>query len=195
MRSGNSDSAVTMRRSGGHSIDSQPAEVVGIMPRDFEFLDTTQPPDVILTERLELADPGWFRYQMVARLEPGVTLAEAHADVERMLSIWLAPAPDAVREAFGRIIPSVRPLKADLVGSVASTLWVLMGAVGAVLLIACANIANLMLVQADARREEFAMRAVLGAVPARIARALKYTLHIDTPVLSACAWLERQPRT
>lgn len=154
------------------SIDSQPVEVVGVMPRDFAFLDITPAPDVILTERLELADPGWFRYQMLARLDPGVTPAEARADVERMLAIWLAPAPDAVREAFGRIVPSVRPLKADLVGSVASTLWVLMGAVGAVLLIACANIANLMLVRAEGRREEFAMRAALGATPLRIAREL-----------------------
>ena len=64
-------------------------------------------------------------------------------------------------------------MKEDVVGSVvASTFWVLMGAIGAVLLIACANIANLMLVRADARRPEFAVRAALGAVPARIAREL-----------------------
>ena len=68
--------------------------------------------------------------------------------------------------------PVVRPLKDDLVGGVASMLWVLMGAIGAVLLVACANIANLMLVRADARRQEFAVRAALGAVPARIAREL-----------------------
>jgi predicted permease len=63
-------------------------------------------------------------------------------------------------------------LKDDLVGSVASTLWVLLGAIGAVLLIACANIANLMLVRADARRQEFAVRAALGAAPSRIAKEL-----------------------
>jgi predicted permease len=67
----------------------------------------------------------------------------------------------------------VRPLKEDVVGSiVASTLWVLLGAIGAVLLIACANIANLMLVRADARRGEFTVRAALGAMPTRIAREL-----------------------
>jgi predicted permease len=66
----------------------------------------------------------------------------------------------------------VNPLKDDMVGGVASALWVLMGAIGAVLLVACANIANLMLVRADARRPELAVRAALGAVPARIAREL-----------------------
>ena len=78
------------------------------------------------------------------------------------------------REAIAnwRITPVVRPLKDDIVGDIASALWVLMGAIGAVLLVACANIANLMLVRADARRPEFAVRAALGAVPARIAREL-----------------------
>ena len=75
--------------------------------------------------------------------------------------------------------PVVRPLKDDLVGGVASMLWVLMGAIGAVLLVACANIANLMLVRADARRQEFAVRAALGAVPARIARELLVESLVD----------------
>jgi predicted lysophospholipase L1 biosynthesis ABC-type transport system permease subunit len=93
------------------------------------------------------------------------------------LDAWPAGPPGATisRETVAnwRIAPVVRPLKEDVVGSiVASTLWVLMAAIGAVLLIACANIANLMLVRADARRPEFAVRAALGAVPARIAREL-----------------------
>jgi predicted lysophospholipase L1 biosynthesis ABC-type transport system permease subunit len=114
---------------------------------------------------------------MLARLEPGVTLEEARADVERMAPIWLdawPPFPGTTRQAFEnmRITPIVRLLKDDIVGGVASTLWVLMGAIGAVLLIACANIANLMLVRADARRPEFAVRALLGAAPGQIARGL-----------------------
>jgi predicted permease len=154
------------------SIDSESAAVIGVMPRDFQFLDMTPTPDVILTERLELADPSWFRYQMLARLEPGATLAEARTDVDRMLSIWLAPVPNEVRAAYGQFTTSVRPLKDDLVGSITSTLWVLMISVGAVLLIACANIANLMLVRTEARKEELSMRAALGAMPGRIAREL-----------------------
>jgi predicted permease len=94
-----------------------------------------------------------------------------------MLPIWLDAWPalgqnTKERVASWRIAARVRPLKDDLVGGIASTLWVLMGAIGAVLLVACANIANLTLVRADARRDELAMRAALGAGPARIAREL-----------------------
>jgi predicted permease len=155
------------------------SQVVGILPPDFRFLDMTPPPDVILAVRLDPARQahGIYSWQMLARLKRGVTLAEARADLERMAPIWRAawpPFPGTTREAFEnmRIMPVVHPLKDDLIGSVASMLWVLMGAIGAVLLIACANIANLMLVRADARRPEFAVRAALGAVPARIAREL-----------------------
>ena len=151
------------------------------MPRDFRFLDLTPPFDVIVAVRLDPARQaiGGFDYHALARLKPGVTPEEASADIERMLPIWLdawpmLPGFSATREAIEnwRITPVVRPLKDDIVGGVASALWVLMGAIGAVLLVACANIANLMLVRADARRQELAMRAALGAVPARIAREL-----------------------
>jgi predicted permease len=156
-------------------------QVVGIMPRDFRFLDVTPQPDVIIPLRLDpsTAVIGNFSFNMLARVEPGVTSAEARADVERMLPLWLdrwATGPDGqvTREVIAdwQITPGVRPLKDDLVGSVAGTLWVLLGAIGTVLLIACANVANLMLVRADARRPEFAVRAALGAGRARIAREL-----------------------
>jgi predicted permease len=156
-----------------------PSQVVGIMPPDFRFLDMTPPPDVIIAVRLDLARQahGVYQWEMLARLKPRVTLAEARADIDRMAPIWRdawPPFPGTTREAFDsmRITPSVRPLKEDLVGGVAGMLWLLMGAIGAVLLIACANIANLLLVRADARRSEFAVRAALGALPGRIARQL-----------------------
>jgi predicted permease len=154
------------------SVDSQPAQVVGVMPPDFAFVDMMPPPDVILAVRFEPREFSWFRYRMLARLAPGATQAAARADLERMLQIWLAPIPAAVRENMGPITPVVHPLQDDLVGGVASALWVLMGAIGAVLLIACANIANLLLVRAEARRPELAMRAALGARPQRIVREL-----------------------
>lgn len=163
------------------SIDSQPSQVVGVMPRGFRFLDMTPQPDVIVPVRIDPAEAtiGGYSFGMIGRLEPSVTLAEARADLQRMLPIyldaWPLPAGAGLTKediAQWRITPIVRTLRDDLVGGIASTLWVLMGAIGAVLLIACANIANLMLVRADARRQEFAVRAVLGAVPARIAREL-----------------------
>jgi predicted permease len=94
-----------------------------------------------------------------------------------MRPIWLdawPPFPGTSKQQVEnlRIVPVARPLQGDMVGGVASMLWVLMGAIGAVLVIACANIANLMLVRADARRTEFAVRAALGAAPSRIAREL-----------------------
>jgi putative ABC transport system permease protein len=164
------------------SIDSRPTRVVGVMPRDFRFLDLSTQPDLIVAVRLDAAAlqiTGGWNYQGVARIERGVTPAELQADLQRMLPIWRDAWPIPANGGFTRealagfqIVPVVRPLKDDIVGGVTSMLWVLMGAIGAVLLVACANIANLTLVRADARRQEFAVRAALGAGPARIARAL-----------------------
>jgi predicted permease len=164
------------------SLDSRPARVVGIMPADFRFLDLATQPEVISAVRIAPADlvigAGWG-YQGLARLKPGVTPDEARADLDRMRPIWidswpLVPIAGLTREVLASFptVAVVRPLKDDIVGGAASMLWVLMGAIGAVLLVACANIANLTLVRADARRQEFAVRAALGAGAGRIARAL-----------------------
>jgi putative ABC transport system permease protein len=162
-------------------INGRQAVVVGIMPRDFRFLDLSPSFDIIVAMQLDPARQtiGSFNLHALARLQPGVTADQARADLERMLPIWLDSWPmmqgiSATREGIEnmRIAPVVRPLKDDIVGDTASALWLLMGAIGAVLLVACANIANLMLVRADARRQELALRAALGAVPARIAREL-----------------------
>ena len=162
------------------TVNGRPSQVVGIMPPEFRFDAMNSQPDIIVTVPLDPATAnistfsGW---NALGRLRAGVTPDEARADLERMLPIWRDAWPTQqglTREAVEnwRISPVVRPLKDDLVGSVTSTLWVLMGAIGAVLFVACANIANLMLVRADARRQEFAIRSALGAVPARLAREL-----------------------
>jgi predicted permease len=168
------------------------SQVVGILPPGFQFLDAVPQPDIIVPVRLDPARQahGLYAWQMLARLKPGVTLAEAQADLNRIQPIWLKawpPFPGTTIEQFAnmRITPIVHPLRDDLVGGVVSMLWVLMGAIGAVLVIACANIANLMLVRADARRQEFALRAALGARPARIARELL----IESLVLGAAGSL------
>ena len=147
------------------------------MPPDFRFLDE----QAALFEPLRLNRAevfvGEFSYEGLARLKPGVTIAQANADVARMLPLMLDkfPLPGGFTRAMfvdARMGPRIRPLRDDVVGDVGKVLWVLMGTVGIVLLVACANVANLLLVRADGRRQELAVRAALGAGWARIARDL-----------------------
>jgi predicted permease len=161
-------------------VDGAPNVVVGVMPAGFDFLDVTPEVELIRPMRFDPSRTthGGFNFRGVARLEPGVTLEQASADVERMLPVWLDAWPTAPgqpsRDAMAnwRVAPALVPLKTDIVGNVATTLWTLLGTIGGVLLIACANIANLTLVRCDARRHEFAVRGALGAGRARIAREI-----------------------
>jgi predicted permease len=159
------------------TIDSRPSQIVGVMPPDFRF--PTFDAEIILQQRFDRSrlTLGGFGMLGLARLKPGVTLAQATADVERMIPIWVNAWPTLPgwdRQIFAgwRITPAFRPLKNEVVGSVANMLWVVMATIGIVLVIACANIANLLLVRAEERRQEFAVRAALGAGRGRIAREL-----------------------
>jgi predicted permease len=163
------------------TVNGRQSQVVGVMPADFRFLDMSPPFEIIIALQLDPARQaiGGFNLQALGRLQPGVNPEEAAVDLQRLIPVWLDAWPlqqglTVTREAIQnlRITPVVRPLKDDMVGGTANALWVLLGAIGAVLLVACANIANLMLVRADARRPELALRSALGAVPARIAREL-----------------------
>jgi predicted permease len=148
------------------AIDGTPAEVIGVLPASFTFLRTR--PEVVLPMPLDASAPRFisFGFQALARLKPGATLAQANADVARVIS--LLPPMFAQLE----LRPDVRPLADDVIGDVGEILWILMAAVGVVLLIACGNVANLFLVRAEGRQQELAMRAALGASPGRIRRAL-----------------------
>ncbi len=158
------------------TINSKPTTVIGVMPREFRF---GRDPELILPQRFERSQVflGDFSYQGVARLRPGVTLAQANADQARMLKIWLSawpPTPGFPLSLFqnAKIAPKIQPLKQEVVGDIGATLWVVMGTLLLVLLIACANVANLMLVRGESRQQELAIRAALGAGWGRIAREM-----------------------
>lgn len=141
-------------------------EIIGVMPEGYRFLRSD--PAVYLPFQFDPAEiiMGNFSYQAIGRLLPDATVAMANSDVERMVPIAIERFPggltlDMLREAqFGAL---VRPLKEDVVGDIGSVLWVLLGTVGIVLLIACANVANLFIVRAESRQREIAVRTALGA--------------------------------
>jgi predicted permease len=159
------------------TIDAKSHTVIGVMPDGFQFLGGET--DVLLPMQFDRNRIflGNFSYQGVARLKPGVTLEQANADIARMLPAWWAawPAPPGLdKKVFetARLGPLLTPLKQDVVGDITETLWILMGTIGVVLLIACANVANLLLVRVEGRQQELATRAALGAGWRRIAREL-----------------------
>jgi predicted permease len=159
------------------TIDGEAREIIGVMPRHFRFLDVKSA--LILPMQLDRAKVllGQFSYQSVARLKPGATIAQANADAARLLPISFDrfPAPPGFNKKMfeeARLAPRLRPFKQDLVGDVGSVLWVLMGTIVLVLLIACANVANLLLVRVEGRQQELAVRVALGANWGRIAREL-----------------------
>src|SRR6267378_3799661 len=159
-------------------VDGKSRQIIGVLPQRFRFLDKDDPA-VITPFQFDRnkANLGNFSYEGLARLKPGVTLEQVNADVARMLPIVMTsfPAPPGFSIKLfedAHIGPNVRPLKRDVVGDVGSVLWVLMGSISMVLLIACANVANLLLVRVEGRRQELALRAALGASWGRIAGEL-----------------------
>ncbi|HXQ98675.1 MAG TPA: ABC transporter permease [Candidatus Limnocylindrales bacterium] len=162
------------------NVDGRPRIIIGVLPRDFHFLDQTDPA-LILPLRFDRSKLflGNFSFQAIARLRPGVTIAQASSDVARLLPIVNRsfPAPEGFSIKLfeqAHIAPNLRPLKQDVVGDIGSVLWVLMGSIGVVLLIACANVANLILVRVEGRRQELAVRSALGAGRGRIAFELLF---------------------
>jgi predicted permease len=118
-----------------------------------------------------------FAYHGIARLRTGIAIQQANADLANLLNVWM----DSWTNPGGgdphwylrwKITPALQPLKETVVGSIQTVLWVVMGTIGLVMLIACTNVANLLLVRADARQQEFAVRSALGAGRWRITREL-----------------------
>ncbi len=169
------------------ALDGESHEIIGVLPPSFAFLDMK--PAVITPFQFDRGKMflGNFSYQGIARLKPGISMAQANADVARMIPAGIhafPPPPGYSVKLFEdtRLSPDVHPLKEDVIGDIGKVLWVLMGTIGIVLLIACANVANLMLVRADGRQQELAIRAALGAGWGRIAQELM----LESIVLSLC---------
>ena len=159
-------------------IDGSSYEIAGVLPASFKLLDTD--PQVVLPLRLNrataLVGPG-FGPRGVARLKAGVTLSQANDDIARMIPLiaeQFAWQPGLTREMWQGVglAPNVRPFSEDVIGDVGRSLWILLATVGVVLLMAWANVANLLLVRAEGRQQEFAVRAALGASRVRMAAAL-----------------------
>ena len=159
------------------TVDSQPREIVGVMPQGFRFVDA----DFDLTTPLAFNRGkvilAGFGFHGIARLKPGATIAEANADLTRLLPIWMdswsnGPGSNPHIYEEWRITPMIRPLKQQVIGNVGELLWVVMGTIGLVMLIACANVTNLLLVRVETRQQELAVRTALGAGRTRIVRGI-----------------------
>ena len=158
-------------------IDGESVEVVGVMPPGFSF--SQQEIDLWRPLRLdrENLQLGAFGINGVARIADGSTLGQVRAELEAMISNLVEIFPDegaAPILANAGFRPVVDPAREAVVGDIEATLWILLGAVGFLLLIACANVANLFLVRSEARHGEVAIRAALGESRGRLAGSVLF---------------------
>jgi putative ABC transport system permease protein len=162
------------------SLDNSPYTVVGVLAPEFQFLDNT---NVDLLVPFQLSESSVTQSQgritvriqalrIVARLRPGMTASAAQTDLAGITKVVLPALPGGFTRMFANAQTQVFSLHEHEVGNVQRKLYILLGAVGFVLLIACANVANLQLARSVAREKEVAIRGALGAGRARIAQLL-----------------------
>lgn len=156
-------------------VSGRTREIVGVMPERFRF--PTASTRIWFPLQLDRNDPypGGFNYQAVARLAPGMTVEAAQRDfaavLPRVVELFPNLAPGVPTQMIldqAKPVPLLVPLKEDVTGGIAKTLWLVAAAAALVLLVACANVTNLVLVRADARQRELAVREALGAGRGRV---------------------------
>jgi putative ABC transport system permease protein len=164
----------------GHTVmlDRRPHTVIGVMPAGFQFPIQNDSTDLYVTIAEDAANPdgskpqtqqrGSHSLQAIARLKPGVAIGQAQSDLEAIAAALSRQYPES-NTHFG---VGSKPLREELIGDVRTALYILFGAVVCVLLIANANVANLLLARASARGKEIALRAAMGASRGRIIRQL-----------------------
>jgi putative ABC transport system permease protein len=161
------------------TLDSKTYNIIGVMPEGFQFPRSQDLPSYFqmppqtelwtpigLTSK-QIANRGSHNKAVIARLKPGVSLEQAQAEMRTIAGRLEKQYKE--NEGYG---VTVLPMRDQLVGDVRVALWILLGAVGFVLLIACANVANLLLARSAGRQKEIAIRSALGATRGRVLRQL-----------------------
>jgi putative ABC transport system permease protein len=159
-------------------LDGRPHTVIGVMPPGFGFPIQTDPSELYVTIAEDASTPdettpvtqqrGDHSMLGIGRLKPGVSVAQANTELRTIAAVLEKQYPDTNTKQSA----ASQPLRDELVGDVQTALWVLFGAVACLLLIANANVANLMLARASVRGKEIALRSALGASRVRILRQL-----------------------